>query len=208
MATRPTLKKGMSGKKGTAIGDAIFLWRQYLGLPPAAGVTVFDFGQQTHDRTVAWQKKQKLSPFDGIVGKNTWARYDSLQYGPPPPAAVKVAEKIKEISPAPAPVPAAVKAAEQIKAASTPAPVPRAAVAAAQRISPSTVPVVAVAMPKNIAEVKVQVQQVATKAKEQVKQATAQVVKAGDAAPLWAKITGGAVAVALGIKALRKFVRA
>jgi len=194
--TRPVLKKGMSGKAGTAVGDAIFLWRNFMGLPPAAGVKVFDFGTQTHDRTVAWQIAQQLSSRDGRVGPESWARYDSLQYGPPAPpvveAATKAAAGLKQESEAPAP--AAVAASATIKKTKPPAKVAPAAVAASQKITAATTtPTPVMSVPKTVEEAKV----VATVA-------ASKVVKVVEDSPLWLRVGGTALGVVFAIKGLRK----
>src|SRR3954466_10873245 len=83
---RPTLKKGMSGKKGTDIGEAILLWRLFLGKPelkPAAGVSSYDFGAATEKATKEWQKSVGL-PATGIVDENTWIVYDGRMAIAPP----------------------------------------------------------------------------------------------------------------------------
>lgn len=193
---RPVLKKGMSGKAGTEVGDAIYLWRNFIGLPPAAGVKVFDFGTQSHDRTVAWQKQQRLSSTDGKVGPESWGRYDSLQYGPPTAAAAAAATQaataLKQQVEAPAP--AAVQAAESIKK-KIPAPKPSTAAttAAAKIAAPTKPPAPAVTMPKSLEE-----------ARATTVAVTKEVIKQVEGAPLWLRITGSTVGVVLAIKGLRK----
>ena len=90
---RPTIKKGMSGKKGTEIGEAILLWRLYLGKPelkPAPGTTVYDFGAATDKATREWQKKHGMKE-DGVVDDLDWAKYDQLIAVAPPVVQAKAA---------------------------------------------------------------------------------------------------------------------
>jgi hypothetical protein len=186
MAQRPTIKLGMSGKSGTPIGDAIFLWRQFVGLPPAKGVTSFDFGKQTHEKTIAWQKKEGLSA-NGIVNAENWARYDSLQYGPPTPEAHQAAEELKT------PVeehPAAVQVSEVIKT-KTPAPKPSgAAVAASEKIAASGKP------PSSESHLDM--------LKQQVGETKNKITKVVESAPLWLRVTGTTVGVVVALKSLKK----
>jgi outer membrane biosynthesis protein TonB len=193
--TRPTLKKGMSGKAGSAIGDAIFLWRNYIGLPPAAGVTVFDFGTQSHDRTVAWQKAQKLSSTDGKVGQQSWARYDSLQYGPPTAAAVQAAEQIKSPEPPP---PAAVQAAKVIQEKKPPPKPSAAAVTAAAKIPKPTKP------PSSAVSTTTKLTTAATDIKTAAVEASGKVTKAIEGAPLWVRIAGTTLGVVVALKGLKR----
>ncbi len=93
---RPTLKKGMSGKKGTELGEAILLWRLFLGKPelkPAAGTTVYDFGNLADKYTKEYQKSVGLKD-DGVVGPVTWNTYDTRMAVAPAP--VKAAAKAIE----------------------------------------------------------------------------------------------------------------
>lgn len=76
---RPTLKKGMSGKKGTEVGEAILLWRMFLGKPelkPAPGTTNYDFGSATDKATREFQTAAGITA-NGIVDDITWAAYDA-----------------------------------------------------------------------------------------------------------------------------------
>jgi peptidoglycan hydrolase-like protein with peptidoglycan-binding domain len=197
---RPTLRKGMVGKKGTEIGEAIRIWRTLMGLTPAAGVTSYDFGPATVNATMAWQgshgladPKRKDGLGDGIVGPKSWAKYDSLQYGPPPP-------------PPPTPHPAAQQAAEVIKAQSSakkPPPKPSVAPAAhvaAATIAQRTTPVVSSA----VRSFQQAVQSV--KLPTSVKLAQSQVTETVRSAPLWLKIVGGAVSSLLVYTGLKKVV--
>lgn len=182
---RPVLKKGMKGNKGTELGNAIFLWRNFVGLQPAANVTVYDYGPLTVEKTKAFQKKHKLKE-NGEVDAATWAKYDSLQYGPPPPpgvsnAAKEAADKIAASQPPPSS--AAQEAAAKIAAAPKKvAPAPK--VPAIQ----STPAAVVAAVPKNLTEVKEQVSKVI------------------DATPLWMRIVGGAVSVGLTWLGIKKVI--
>lgn len=88
---RPTLRKGMSGAAGTDTGEAILLWRKFLGKPellPPPGTKTYDFGKATHDATVEFQKKNGLEG-DGVVGPVTWAKYEQ-RTGASAPAPVQV----------------------------------------------------------------------------------------------------------------------
>lgn len=185
MATRPTLRNGMKGNRGTPTGDAIFLWRNYIGLTPAKDVTVYDFGQMSHDRTKEWQKKHGLSD-DGVVGPMSWAKYDALQYGPPAPPASPAAEEAadKIAASQKPPSQAAQVAATNIAAKQPPAPTPapKAATAPAMTIASMTVPPV-------------------------VTETAMTVVNAVKDAPLWQKVTGGILGVVLSVGALRRLIR-
>jgi peptidoglycan hydrolase-like protein with peptidoglycan-binding domain len=181
---RPTLKKGMRGKRGTELGDAILLWRNFVGLAPASNVMDIDFGPATDTATKKFQKEHGLKQ-DGEVGPKTWAMYDNLQYGPPPPpVAAQAATTIAQAAPAPA---VAVQAAAAIKQTSKPAaPQPVASAAAkavssikqqAKNATSSTAAVTAPSahLPRNFEELK------------------HQAVKVYDETPLWLRIVGGAV---------------
>lgn len=88
---RPTIKLGSSGKKGTDVGEAILLWRLFLGKPelkPAANATQYDFGSATDKYTKAWQTSVGLKA-DGIVGPSTWAAYDARMAKAPPAVQAK-----------------------------------------------------------------------------------------------------------------------
>jgi len=158
---RPTIKKGMSGKKGTDIGEAILLWRLYLGAPelkPAAGTTVFDFGAATDKATRAWQKQHGLKE-DGIVNDSVWAKYDQLIATAPTVVQAKAAavEIQGEANKA-----AAMVAAVQGKAAAKPAPKP----AAKPTAAPASAPAKAVAAVKDrVVQAKQRVQTVAATVK-------------------------------------------
>lgn len=68
------LKKGMNCAE---VGE----WQSFLrGLGIYMGVVDNDFGQRTHDATIKFQEKNKLSPADGIVGAMTYAKAFSLGY--------------------------------------------------------------------------------------------------------------------------------
>lgn len=93
MANRPTLKKGMSGKKGTEVGEAILLWRMFLGKPelkPAAGTTNYDFGSATDKATREFQTAAGI-PANGVVDDLTWAAYDAKVAGSHPVIQAKAA---------------------------------------------------------------------------------------------------------------------
>jgi len=88
---RPTLKKGMSGKKGSDIGEAILLWRLFLGKPdlkPAAAVTSYDFGAASEKYTKEFQKSAGLAQ-TGVVDDTTWAAYESRMKTAPAPVKAK-----------------------------------------------------------------------------------------------------------------------
>lgn len=176
---RPTLKQGMKGDKGTELGDAIFLWRVYVGLPPAKNVTSFDYGNLTVEKTKAFQRKWDLE-VNGEVGPDVWAKYDELQYGPPAPAsaaAQKAADKIaaKQEPPSEAAQQAAANISSK-KGKATPAPT-----------TPGTPSTKFLSVPKSM------------------KEAKTQVVHHLNQTPLWLRIVGGAVGFgvsALGLKKL------
>lgn len=93
MANRPTLKKGMSGKKGTEVGEAILLWRMFLGKPelkPAPGTTNYDFGSATDKATREFQTAAGI-PSTGVVDDLTWAAYDAKVAGSHPVVQAKAA---------------------------------------------------------------------------------------------------------------------
>lgn len=151
---RPTLHQGVSGNKGTALGDAILLWRNYIGLPPAANETHYDFGPSTATATKKWQASNGLTA-DGTVGPVTWAKYDAIQagqYGPPTAAEAVAQQAAAAISKAAnIPTSAAVASRAVAQAASATATVPASAHAAAAALagkaplptvtSPTTAPV-------------------------------------------------------------------
>lgn len=196
-STRPVLKKGMSGKAGTAIGDAIFLWRNFIGLAPAVGVTVFDFGTQSYERTIQWQKSYGLKS-DGVVGPATWARYDSLQYGPPTAEAAKAAEQLKSPE---QPSPAAVQAAKVIKAKKPAlAPTPAAVTAASKIPTPTKPPSTPITIPGTTVKLPV----VVTDVKNAAMAASSQVNALIEKTPLWVRITGTTLGVVMALKGLKK----
>lgn len=191
MAQRPTLKKGMSGKRGTPIGDAIFLWRQFVGLTPAVDAATIDYGTQTFQRTVAWQKKNGLKG-DGEVGPATWAKYDSLQYGPPTPEAVEAATTAAQTLEVPSEA-HAVQASETISAKSpTPKPHPS-AVEAAEKITPKSTGALPTSIPTSLSEAKTAA--IAVKDK---------VTHAVEHAPLWLRIGTATVGVFFALKGVKK----
>lgn len=177
---RPTLVPGAKGEKGTELGDAIFLWRVYVGLPPAKNVTSFDYGNLTVEKTKAFQRKWGLDP-DGSVGPETWEKYDELQYGPPvapaSPAAQKAADEIAAKQKPPS-------AAAQQAAANIAGKKPAAAKPVTQTVVVSTPKFLSV--PKS------------------VKEAKAQVVQHLNQTPLWLRIVGGAVGAGVSFLGLRK----
>ena len=142
MATRPTLHSGLSGSKGTAVGDAILTWRNYMGLPPAANETNYSFGPATITKTKAWQSANGLSA-DGVVGPASWAKYDALQgggaaaYGPPTAAEAAAHQAVAAIAQAAQTPPSATAAA---KAVSSQAAIPAAAHIAAAQVAGKTPP--------------------------------------------------------------------
>ena len=103
---RPTLKSGMSGNKGTELGDAILTIRNFFNLAPAANETNYSYGPQTVARVKTWQSHNGLTP-DGEFGPRSWAKFDSVggaAYGPPTAeqAGAAAAAEIAASNPVPA----------------------------------------------------------------------------------------------------------
>lgn len=71
---RPVLRRGSTG---SAVGDLQRLLRQ-LGLMLAVDD---EYGAGTEVAVAAFQTQQRLSPVDGIVGKETWTALDSAVHG-------------------------------------------------------------------------------------------------------------------------------
>lgn len=146
---RPTLKKGMSGKKGTEIGEAILLWRLFLGKPelkPAAGVTSYDFGAATDKYTREFQTSVGL-PSNGVVNDAVWAVYDGRMSVAPPvvQSTARAVEAQGEANKA-----AAMAAAVAAKAAPKPAPKPTATPAAKPPVAPMTATTVKTALQSQV----------------------------------------------------------
>lgn len=187
---RPTIKKGMSGDKGTTIGEAILLWRSFLGKPelkPAPGTTRYDFGAATEKYTKEWQQSVGLLP-NGIVDDRTWAAYDARLATAPKPVQEKAAavEAVGEAQKA-----AAMASAVKAKPAAKPA--------AAK--PPTTVPPASGATPMQHAKERVTTQLAAVKNKAvEAKQ------RVHSMSPLGQAATAGAVALVglVGYKALKR----
>lgn len=137
---RPTLKKGISGNKGTPTGDAILLWRNFIGIPPAANETHFDFGPSTAAATEKWQAANGLTA-DGQVGPKTWAKYDSMAgFAPPPSSGIDVSANAAARAIANAnPLPSSANAAAKALASSTTLP-PSVRAALAAKAAGTTIP--------------------------------------------------------------------
>lgn len=182
---RPTIKKGMSGAKGTNIGEAILLWRLFLGKPelkPAAGTTNYDFGSATDKETRAWQKLVGLTA-NGVVDDATWAAYDARIAVAPPIVQAKANAVVTQGEANKA---AAMVAAVQGK------PAPKAP--AKPSAKPSATNSVAAPIPSDTSP---SVKEHVIAAKEKVKTAVSKAKAKSKDAPLWARIVAlGAVAVA------------
>jgi hypothetical protein len=181
---RPTLKLGMKGNKGSELGDAIFLWRVFVGLPPAKNVTSFDYGALTVEKTKTFQKKNGLT-VNGEVDEDTWEKYDALQYGPPvapaSPAAQAAADKIASGQTPPSA--AAHEAAASIAGKKAAGP-------AKTTTASTTAPAAAkfLSVPKS------------------VKEAKEQVVHHLNQTPLWLRVVGGAIGAGASFLGLKKLL--
>lgn len=132
---RPTLRKGMTGKKGSDIGEAILLWRLFLGksdLKPAAGVTSYDFGTASEKYTKEFQKSAGLAQ-TGVVDDKTWVAYESrIKTASPPVKAKAVAAETQG---------EANKAAAMAAAVAKPSTVPKPVTPEATAVVSATIPV-------------------------------------------------------------------
>jgi hypothetical protein len=193
---RPILKKGMSGKKGTDVGEAILLWRMFLGKPelkPAAGVTSYDFGAATDKATKEWQSSVGLAP-TGVVDAKTWAVYDGRIAVAPPAvqAAAHAAEATGEAKKA-----AVMAAAVAKPAAAKPAAAKSQTPAVQTPVAPASAP----------AAIKAKAQEVAAQAKTVASNTVAKVKAHSDGMSGWKRaLSVGLLGLAglVGYKAIKK----